>query len=201
MFVTALLVVPFYRLLARVETAAQPPAAEVVESAVSEPRRASRRLAESEPRVLAGFRAQEDALLTSYGWIEKDKGIARIPIERGDQDRGRARPAEVRGAGRGAVAAREARGDAPRARSRSCCALLPALAAAQMGAAPPPRPATPGVLQEVGFDQRLGESVPLDLAFTDETGRSVKLSDYFGKRPVVLSLVYYRVPDAVHASA
>jgi protein SCO1 len=73
-------------------------------------------------------------------------------------------------------------------------ALLPALAAAQMGAAPPPRPATPGVLQEVGFDQRLGESVPLDLAFTDEAGRSVKLADYFGKKPVVLSLVYYDCP-------
>jgi protein SCO1/2 len=73
-------------------------------------------------------------------------------------------------------------------------ALVPALAAAQMGAAPPPRPATPGVLQEVGFDQRLGESVPLDLAFTDETGRSVKLADYFGKKPVVLSLVYYDCP-------
>ena len=73
-------------------------------------------------------------------------------------------------------------------------ALLPPLAAAQMGAAPPPRPATPGVLQEIGFDQRLGESVPLDLAFSDETGRSVKLSDYFGKKPVVLSLVYYQCP-------
>ena len=73
-------------------------------------------------------------------------------------------------------------------------AVLPSLAAAQMGAAPPPRPATPGVLQEIGFDQRLGESVPLDLAFSDETGRSVKLSDYFGKKPVVLSLVYYQCP-------
>jgi protein SCO1/2 len=73
-------------------------------------------------------------------------------------------------------------------------ALWPALAVAQMGAAPPPRPATPGVLQEIGFDQRLGESVPLDLAFTDEAGRSVKLSDYFGKKPVVLSLVYYQCP-------
>jgi protein SCO1/2 len=71
---------------------------------------------------------------------------------------------------------------------------LPALAAAQMGAVPPPRPATPGVLQEIGFDQRLGETVPLDLAFTDETGKSVRLADYFGQKPVVLSLVYYQCP-------
>jgi len=72
--------------------------------------------------------------------------------------------------------------------------LSPGLAAAQMGAVPPPRPATPGVLQEVGFDQHLGEAVPLDLAFTDETGRSVTLADYFGRKPVVLSLVYYQCP-------
>ena len=73
-------------------------------------------------------------------------------------------------------------------------ALLPPFASAQMGAVPPPRPATPGVLQEIGFDQRLGEALPLDAAFTDEQGRSVKLGDYFGKRPVVLSFVYYECP-------
>jgi protein SCO1/2 len=72
--------------------------------------------------------------------------------------------------------------------------FAPALAVAQMGGAPPPRPATPGVLQEVGFDQHLGETVPLDLDFTDETGKSVRLADYFGKKPVVLSLVYYKCP-------
>jgi protein SCO1/2 len=70
---------------------------------------------------------------------------------------------------------------------------LPALAAAQLGPPPPP-PATPGVLQEIGFDQHLGEAAPLDLVFTDETGRAVKLADYFGQKPVVLSLVYYRCP-------
>ena len=74
-------------------------------------------------------------------------------------------------------------------------AFAPALAGAQMGAPPPPPPATPGVLQEIGFDQHLGDAIPLDLAFTDETGRSVKLADYFGKKkPVVLSLVYYECP-------
>jgi protein SCO1/2 len=50
------------------------------------------------------------------------------------------------------------------------------------------------VLQEIGFDQRLGEALPLDAAFTDEQGRSVKLGDYFGERPVVLSFVYYECP-------
>jgi hypothetical protein len=31
---------------------------------------------------MAGMRAREAALLTSYGWVEEDAGIARIPIER-----------------------------------------------------------------------------------------------------------------------
>lgn len=74
-------------------------------------------------------------------------------------------------------------------------AALPALAAAQMGPVPPPpRAATPGILQQVGFDQKLGGQIPLDLAFKDETGKDVRLSDYFGSKPVVLSLVYFRCP-------
>jgi protein SCO1 len=72
-------------------------------------------------------------------------------------------------------------------------AALPALATAQLGPPPPP-PATPGILKEIGFDQRLGEQIPLDLAFKDETGKDVRLGDYFGKRPVVLGLVYFRCP-------
>ncbi len=50
------------------------------------------------------------------------------------------------------------------------------------------------MLRDVGFDQRLNEQVPLDLKFTDETGAVVTLNDYFGKKPVVLVLAYYRCP-------
>ena len=31
---------------------------------------------------LAAFRAQKHALLNEYGWIDRDRGIVRIPIER-----------------------------------------------------------------------------------------------------------------------
>ena len=72
---------------------------------------------------------------------------------------------------------------------------LAATGTAQLGPAPPPpRLADSGVLREIGFDQKLGDAVPLDLAFRDETGRDVKLGDYFGTKPVVLSLVYYECP-------
>lgn len=48
--------------------------------------------------------------------------------------------------------------------------------------------------QDVGIDQRLGESVPLDLEFVDEAGRTVRLGEYFEDGPVVLALVYYECP-------
>jgi protein SCO1/2 len=76
-----------------------------------------------------------------------------------------------------------------------CLMSWPASAVAQLGPAPPP----PGsgnaaILQDLGFDQNLGGQLPLDLPFRDETGRPVRLGDYFGERPVVLSLVYYECP-------
>jgi protein SCO1/2 len=52
----------------------------------------------------------------------------------------------------------------------------------------------PGPLREVGYDQRLGEQVPLDLQFRDDAGRNVRLGSYFGSRPVVLVLAYYDCP-------
>ena len=52
----------------------------------------------------------------------------------------------------------------------------------------------PPIMNEIGFDQRLGESVPLDAEFRDEEGRTVRLGDFFGRKPVVLNLVYFDCP-------
>jgi protein SCO1/2 len=53
----------------------------------------------------------------------------------------------------------------------------------------------PPELKHVGIEQRLGEQVPLNLQFQDETGKTVKLGDYFQSgRPVILNLVYYQCP-------
>jgi protein SCO1 len=62
------------------------------------------------------------------------------------------------------------------------------------GFPPPDAPLPPPPIKEVGFDQKLGEAIPLDLVFRDEAGESVRLARYFGKRPVVLSLVYFNCP-------
>jgi protein SCO1/2 len=45
------------------------------------------------------------------------------------------------------------------------------------------------------FEQRLGAQVPLDVAFTDDAGRSAPLRDYFKGVPVILALVYYDCPQ------
>ena len=81
MVVTALVVVPMYRSLARREAREQKPAATVLKADPNAGIAAVPRLVTSEPAVLAEFRAQEDAFLTSYGWVEKDKAIARMPID------------------------------------------------------------------------------------------------------------------------
>jgi protein SCO1/2 len=72
-------------------------------------------------------------------------------------------------------------------------------AAASASAQPRPAPAAsasevPAVIRDVGFDQNLDQMLPLDVEFTDEHGRTVTIGDYFGKRPVVLSFVYYGCP-------
>ncbi len=68
--------------------------------------------------------------------------------------------------------------------------LVIAPAWAQMATPTPP----PNVMSEVGIDQRLNEQIPLDLPFRDEQGRVVRLSEFFGSKPVIVSLVYYQCP-------
>ena len=75
-------------------------------------------------------------------------------------------------------------------------ALLLALSAGGVSAQPaqPAAARRPEPLKEIGFDQRLGESLPLDITLRDEHGKDVVLRDLFRGRPVVLSLVYYECP-------
>ena len=61
-----------------------------------------------------------------------------------------------------------------------------------MGSAPSSQ--MPTVLNSVTFEQRLNTQLPLDLPFKDEQGRTVRLGEYFGKKPVVLAFVYYECP-------
>jgi protein SCO1/2 len=78
--------------------------------------------------------------------------------------------------------------------------LVVSLATAPLGAQPGPsqqvEPVSdvPVALRGIGIDQRLGERIPLDLAFRDQDGRPVTLTRYFRDRAVILSLAYYECP-------
>ncbi len=64
-----------------------------------------------------------------------------------------------------------------------CCSLVVGGASAYV---------TPAELsRRVGFDQLLGRSIPPGLSFRDETGRTVKLADYYGAAPIVLVFAWY----------
>jgi protein SCO1/2 len=89
-------------------------------------------------------------------------------------------------------------GCGPRRASCALAALLlcAAPARAQYGE-PPPRPdpnVRTGILKDVGIDQRIGQALPLDVTFHDESGRDVRLGEFFHSRPVVLALAYYDCP-------
>ncbi len=81
-----------------------------------------------------------------------------------------------------------------------CCALLSAPLFAQVSSYGDKQSGDntgdqlPTVLQKVGVSQHLNQQLPLDASFVDESGRSVKLGDYFGKHPALISLVYYTCP-------
>ena len=56
------------------------------------------------------------------------------------------------------------------------------------------QPGPPPILREVSIAQRLNEPIPPEIIFRDENGKAVRLGDYFGTKPIVLSLVYFDCP-------
>src|SRR3984885_3045457 len=77
----------------------------------------------------------------------------------------------------------------------ACMFALPAYGQdLTQGPLSPPANVRPPRLKNVGIEQHLNEQIPPGLAFRDENGNAVKLGDYFGKRPMILNLVYYQCP-------
>jgi len=72
---------PLYNLLVVRGIETQAPAAYVADADPDALVPPAPRLQVTPERDLAAFRAQEDAILGSYAWVEKDRGIARIPID------------------------------------------------------------------------------------------------------------------------
>ena len=109
--------------------------------------------------------------------------------------------------GSGAVRGAELRSSSfPKPKAQSLKPILVALAIASAASAslsaqyanPPVRSESvsqkDGILNQVGIDQKIGQQLPLDLTFRDETGRDVRLGEYFHGKPVVMALAYYECP-------
>ena len=62
----------------------------------------------------------------------------------------------------------------------------------ELGQTPPNQ--KPSILDQVGIDQHLNQQIPLDLNFVDENGQPVELRQYFGQKPVIITMVYYQCP-------
>ncbi|MGZ4810129.1 MAG: SCO family protein [Thermoanaerobaculia bacterium] len=69
-----------------------------------------------------------------------------------------------------------------------CALLLAAPLFAETSSTPAQLPG------KVSITQKLNSQVPLDLMFRDETGKIVRLRDYFRGKPVLLNFMYYRCP-------
>jgi len=69
---------------------------------------------------------------------------------------------------------------------------LSALIAAPSGRAQQTAPVP--ILNHVSISQNLNAQLPADLVFRDETGKDARLGDFFGQKPIVLSLVYFECP-------
>jgi len=54
--------------------------------------------------------------------------------------------------------------------------------------------ATPAILRQVSIAQNLDTRIPPEISFRDESGNAVRLGDFFGRKPIVLSLVYFDCP-------
>jgi len=47
----------------------------------------------------------------------------------------------------------------------------------------------------LGYEQRPGAQLPMQEMLRDEADRSVRLSEFFGEKPVILALVYFHCPN------
>lgn len=52
---------------------------------------------------------------------------------------------------------------------------------------------------DIKIEQKLNNQIPGDLLFTNEEGQPVTLGQFFGEKPIILSLVYYECPAICNA--
>lgn len=127
---------------------------------------------------LAAYVRKERHLLDSYGWVDRERGIAHVPVE--------VAMARLAGAGIPGFP----RASSPQKPQSSPQPLPEAPAAAVQNG--PHSSLLPADTSALGFQQRMGAALPLGVTLRDGTGRLIHLGDLFHGEPVVLVLDYLR---------
>ena len=143
----------------------------IIESQLLDQRllQAEPRLQSNPPAELEAYLARENQLLSSYGWVDQKKGIARIPIRRAMDFYTHTLPTET-GPG------------------TETTAPIPF--------SPPQPPSQQGSRSsDIRFEQHLGNKLPLETEFNDEYNRRQPLSAHFGTLPVIVVFTYFRCPN------
>ena len=135
-------------------------------------------------RTWRKFYAEEMQRLNGTGWIDKAHGDRAHPDRRCD----------AQGGAGGHSGLADAAGEA----AMRLLLLHPAAARSCRGcasAAPPPD------FSGFAYQQKPGSQLPLQRRFRDETGRSVRLSELLGGKPLILALGLFPLPQSVRHRA
>ena len=151
------------------------------------------------------FREEQEQSLETYAWENRAAGTVRVPIERAMELLVK-KGLPVQGASAGATPlrckeSRRRKGAKSHELQASIAAMLLALTAIAALSARAQQVTTPAILSKVGIAQNLNPQIPPDLVFRDETGKSVRLGDYFGKKADRAFAGLFRLPRAVHGSS
>jgi protein SCO1/2 len=128
---------------------------------------------------LEAVRTRERAALEGYRWIDPQRGIAHIPIER----------------------AIELMAQSDATHSPNGHTIDPTVQSEPSSAARRSNPAgqhlqpPPDLARRVGVDQHLGATLPTGLTFRDSNGAPVSLERLGGGGPLLLALGYYDCPN------
>lgn len=155
--------------------------------------------------------AQEREALHQYQWVDREHGIARIPIERAMEIMANAAssptasPTGTGNVGPSAPGATPAPGAAPPAGATPPAGAAPAPGTTLAGAAKLPGdaahrtlarpPPPPDLDRRAGIDQRIGQSLPGDLVFRDTDGRLLHLAELDNGKPLLLAFGYFGCPN------
>jgi len=147
--------------------------------------------------------AQEREALHQYQWVDREHGIARIPIERAMEIMANAASsptASPTGTGNvgppapGATPAPMAAPPTPSSPGNAGAAQQRQSHAADRTLAPRPPP-PPDLDRRAGIDQRIGQSLPGDLVFHDTDGRPLHLAELDNGKPLLLAFGYFGCPN------